>query len=105
MIALGHIRPAFFWGQRTNNNVIIVKELLARMKRAQGRKGFMAFDIDLEKARDRIEWDFTRRALVARNFPSGHSLFSTASLAPNAIVLLNGRELGDPFALTSSFNV
>ena len=62
-------QSAFIPGRRGTDNVIIVQELVHTIGRAKGRKGYMAIKIDLEKAYDRVEWNFIREILLKFNFP------------------------------------
>ena len=63
-------QTAFVPGRRGIDNVIIVQELIHIIGRANGRKGFMAIKIDLEKAYHRIKWSFIREMLIYFNFPA-----------------------------------
>ena len=40
------------------NNIIIVQEIIHSMNNIKGKKGFMAIKADLEKAYDRVNWQF-----------------------------------------------
>ena len=62
-------QSAFILGKRGTDNVIIVQELVHTIGHAKGRKGYMAIKIDLEKAYDRIEWNFIREMFLKFNFP------------------------------------
>ena len=62
-------QAAFVPGRRGADNVVIVQELIHTIRRAKGRKGYMAIKIDLEKAYDRIEWSFIRDMFIYFNFP------------------------------------
>lgn len=55
------------WGV---DNVIIIQELLHTMsQKKEGKVGFMAIKIDLEKAYDRLEWGFIKDTLSLFNVP------------------------------------
>jgi len=51
-------QATFIPNRRVTDNTTIVQEMLHLMRRKQGAKGFMAIKIDLEKAYDRIRWQF-----------------------------------------------
>ncbi|GLU06331.1 hypothetical protein SLE2022_233730 [Rubroshorea leprosula] len=64
------------------------------MHRMKGKKGAMAFKIDLHKAFDSVDWDFLREVLVDFNIPAPLIkliMFSVTSLQLS--VLWNGEEL------------
>lgn len=67
------IAPAqcsFVPGRHSSNNIIIMQEIIHSMKKKKQKSGFMAIKIDLEKAYDRLNWDFVRDTLEDIGFPS-----------------------------------
>ena len=40
------------------HNVIVAQEVIHKMRNAKGKRGYMAIKIDLEKAYDRLDWNF-----------------------------------------------
>lgn len=42
----------------TTDNAIIAQEVVHQMHKKKGKKGFLLFKIDFEKAYDRVDWDF-----------------------------------------------
>ena len=48
----------FIRGRSGSNNIIIAQEVIHKMRTAEGKKGYMAIKIDLEKAYDRLDWLF-----------------------------------------------
>lgn len=40
------------------NNVIITQEVIHSMRIKKGKKGWMVMKINMEKAHDRLRWDF-----------------------------------------------
>ena len=90
-------QSAFVLGRRGMDNMIIVQELIHTLSLKKGKSGFMAIKIDLEKAYDRLEWNFIRDMLNLFKFPPYLiklilSCVSTTSIS----VLINGGKL-DPF--------
>jgi ribonuclease HI len=80
-IIVGRLRPiisnlvspfqaAFVPGRRGIDNVIIAQELIHSIQRKKGRIGQFILKLDLEKAYDRLEWDFIREVLVFFKFPT-----------------------------------
>ncbi|BFG41163.1 hypothetical protein CerSpe_274360 [Prunus speciosa] len=45
------------------DNIVVAQEMLHKFKISKGRKGFIAWKIDLSKAYDRLSWDFIREVL------------------------------------------
>ena len=49
----------FVLGRRTSDNIIIIREVIRTLISHQGRTGYVALKLDLEKAYyDRLEWHF-----------------------------------------------
>ncbi|XP_061352346.1 uncharacterized protein LOC133297248 [Gastrolobium bilobum] len=57
------VQASFVPGRHIQDNIIIVQELIHSMHRMKGRKTFMAIKVDLEKAYDRLNWDFIQKTL------------------------------------------
>lgn len=49
---------SFVPGRHSTDNIIIAQEAIHTMGNKKGKKGFMAIKVDLEKAYDRLNWDF-----------------------------------------------
>jgi len=62
-------QSSFVPGRQISDNIIIVQEVLHSMRRKQGKVGYMAIKIDLEKAYDRIRWPFIRETLQEAQLP------------------------------------
>ena len=80
-IVVGRIRPllnklvspvqaAFVPGRRGLDNIIIAQEQIHSIDNKRGKEGYMAIKVDLEKAYDRLEWNFIHKVLQAYHFPS-----------------------------------
>jgi hypothetical protein len=57
-------QAAFVPGKRGLDNVVIAQELIHSIHRKNGRMGQLILKLDLEKAYDRLEWDFIREVLT-----------------------------------------
>jgi len=79
-IIVGRLRPyldklispmqmAFVPGHKGIDNVIIAQEIIHSLGKKKGRTGYMALKIDLEKAYDKLEWNFIRDMLIRVNLP------------------------------------
>lgn len=77
--------------------MIITQELINTLSLKQGRVRYMAIKIDLEKAYDRLKWNFVRDMLLLFNVPDSLIKLIMSCVASSSIsVLLNGGQL-DPF--------
>ena len=56
-------QAGFMLGRRTSDNIIIVQEVIRTLISRQGRTGYVALKLDLEKAYDRLEWHFIQETL------------------------------------------
>lgn len=50
------------------DNIIVAQELIYTMNHLKGKRGFMAIKVDLEKAYDRMSWDFIEKTLSLAHF-------------------------------------
>lgn len=66
---IGPAQASFIPGRLSADNIVVVQEALHSMRRKKGRKGWMLLKLDLEKAYDRIRWDFLEDTLKAANLP------------------------------------
>lgn len=62
---IGPSQSSFIPGRLSTDNIVIVQEAVHSMGRKKGRKGWMLLKLDLEKAYDRIRWDFLEDTLQA----------------------------------------
>ena len=62
-------QATFVPGKRRADNAIIVQELVHTIGRMKGSRDTMAIKVNLEKAYDRIEWNFIREMLIKFNVP------------------------------------
>ncbi|KAK7282263.1 hypothetical protein RIF29_10909 [Crotalaria pallida] len=60
---ISHTQSSFVPGRQGIDNVVILKEVVHSIKNLKGRKGFMVIKLDLEKAYDRLRWDFIQETL------------------------------------------
>jgi hypothetical protein len=51
-------QTAFVLGRHIQDNSILSHEMLHSLKSKRGRGGLMAVNIDMEKAFDKMEWEF-----------------------------------------------
>ncbi|CAL1380641.1 unnamed protein product [Linum trigynum] len=63
-------QSSFIPGRQTMDNIVVVQEVVHSLRKRKGRKGGMVVKIDLEKAYDRLRWDFLRDTLIEVGLPS-----------------------------------
>ena len=92
------VQAAFVPGRRGTDNVCIAQELLHTLdNKKKGRVGYMAIKLDLEKAYDRLEWNFVHRVLEAFHFPLKLTKIIMSCITTTSIsILVNGSAL-QPF--------
>ncbi|CAA7029675.1 unnamed protein product [Microthlaspi erraticum] len=66
---IGPAQASFIFGRLSTDNIVLVQEAVHSMRRKEGRKGWMLLKLDLEKAYDRIRWDFLEDTLTAVGLP------------------------------------
>ena len=76
------------------DNIVIAQKLIYSMDNKKGKMGYVAIKVDLEKAYDRLEWNFIHKVLRAFQFPHHlvkliMSCISTTSIS----ILVNGESL------------
>ena len=68
-LLIGPAQASFIPGRLSTDNIVIVQEAVHSMRRKKGVKGWMLLKLDLEKAYDRIRWDFLEDTLSAARLP------------------------------------
>ena len=66
---IGPNKTSFVPGRHIVDNIVVVQEVVHSMSRKTGKKGFMAIKVDLEKAYDRLNWDFIFVTLQQTGLP------------------------------------
>lgn len=57
-------QSSFVPGRQITDNIVIVQEVVHTMKTHRNGKGLMMLKLDLEKAYDKVRWDFLQDTLV-----------------------------------------
>jgi hypothetical protein len=57
-LLVGPHQCSFIKGRQSTDNIIIAQEVFHSMRIKKGVKGYMAVKVDLEKAYDRLRWEF-----------------------------------------------
>jgi len=63
-------QSSFVPGRQITDNVIVMQEVLHSMRRKLGFKGWMKIKTDLEKAYDRLRWEFILETLIQMHLPN-----------------------------------
>ena len=91
------VQSTFVLGRRGLDNTIIAQELFHSIDGKKGKMGFMAIKLDLEKAYDRLEWNFIHKVLQAFHFPPKLTrVIMSCISSTNISILVNGGML-EPF--------
>lgn len=68
---IGQFQNAFVLRRSINDNCVIAHEMLYKVKKSKkNAKYSMILNLDLNKAYDRIRWDFVREVLNEVGFPA-----------------------------------
>lgn len=78
----------------------MVQEVVHSMRRKKGRKGSMLLILDLEKAYDRIRWDFLEDMLLTARLPEKWIKWIMQCVTGPSMQLLWNREKIEPFKLS-----
>ncbi|XP_060969677.1 uncharacterized protein LOC133036919 [Cannabis sativa] len=88
-------QAAFIKGRHIAENTMIAREIIHSMKRRRGKKGFMLIKLDLEKAYDKMDWEFIIKVLYQFGFTSPFTDWIKACISVEEIkLLLNGSIVG-----------
>lgn len=67
-VLTGPCQPSFIPGRLTTDNLMVAKEIVHSLRQKKGNLGGLIAKIDLEKAYERVEWDFLQRILMIIGF-------------------------------------
>ncbi|KAH9666673.1 reverse transcriptase domain-containing protein [Citrus sinensis] len=67
---IGPMQTSFVPGRHITENIIIAQEVIHTMRRKSRKIGQMLIKVDLEKAYDRLSWDFIFETLCEAGIPS-----------------------------------
>ena len=86
---LGKGRVALF---QAVDNIIEVQEIIHSMRHMKLKNGAVAKQIDLEKAYDRIRWDFLHQVLIEIGFPDSWIRLIMFIVSSNSFAVLWNKE-------------
>nr|KYP48048.1 LINE-1 reverse transcriptase isogeny [Cajanus cajan] len=85
---------SFIPHRHSKDNIIIFQEVIHSMRYKSGNKGWMAIKIDLEKAYDRLKWNFVKDTLQDIGLPQIFvNLIWASILSPRLRMVWNGEAL------------
>ncbi|XP_030508975.2 uncharacterized protein LOC115723630 [Cannabis sativa] len=88
-------QASFVKGRHIAENTMIAREIVHSMRRRKGKRGFMLIKLDLEKAYDKLDWDFILRVLHQLGFNRPFTEWIKACISVHEIkLLLNGSPAG-----------
>ncbi|CAL1363580.1 unnamed protein product [Linum trigynum] len=89
-------QSSFIPGRQTTDNIIVLQEVLHTLRKKKGKRGGIVMKIDLEKAYDRLRWDFLRDTLKEMGLPSSWIGCIMYCVEHNRMRLLWNGELSQP---------
>ncbi|XP_074267507.1 uncharacterized protein LOC141590888 [Silene latifolia] len=66
---ISETQSGFVPGRQITDNIVVFQEAIHSIRKKKGRLGYMAIKIDLEKAYDRLKWEFIRDTMSDMIFP------------------------------------
>ncbi|MCH86708.1 RNA-directed DNA polymerase (Reverse transcriptase), partial [Trifolium medium] len=90
-------QSSFIPGRSTVDNILVLQESIQTLSHMHGQKGYMIIKLDLEKAYDRLEWNFIEDTLMKLQLP--HQLISLIMkcISPNSLSLNWNGSITDSF--------
>ncbi|CAJ2634326.1 unnamed protein product [Trifolium pratense] len=84
-------QSSFIPGRTIHHNIIVAQEMVHSMAKMKGKRMFMSIKIDLEKAYDRLNWNFIENCMTECKFPSKLiSIIHYCITSPSFRILWNG---------------
>jgi hypothetical protein len=89
------LQSAFVPSRNIQDNTILAHELLHSFKHKRGKGGFMFLNMDMEKAFDKMEWDFILAIMEKLGFHSSWLIWIKLCISSSSFsILLNGSPFG-----------
>lgn len=90
-------QATFIPGRQAADNIMVAQEIIHTIRRSKSKNGLMALKIDLEKAYDRVRWDFLQETLVYFGFPDSWVKLIMACVRSTSFAVLWNGEKTDSF--------
>ena len=94
---IGPQQTNFVPGRHIIDNIVIAQEVIHSMRKKTGKKGFMAIKVDLEKAYDRLNWDFIHNTLQETGLPNDMIQIIMKCITSVTMKVLWNGEVSDEF--------
>ena len=94
---IGPRQTSFVPGRHITENIIIAQEVVHSMRQKMGKKGFMAIKGDMEKAYDRLSWNFNYETLTELALPLDLVRLIMECITSTSMNILWHGELTDDF--------
>jgi hypothetical protein len=87
-------QSSFIPRRTIHHNIIVAQEMVYSMSRMKGNKMFTSIKIDLEKAYDRLDWNFVENCLKVCKFPPNLiNIIQHCITSPSFKILWNGDKI------------
>jgi len=88
-------QTTFVPGRSIHDNILLTREIMHKFKRLNSKHGWAALTLDMEKAYDRLEWDFIIQCLQELGFhPQWISWTKECLTIVSFSILVNGEPCG-----------
>lgn len=94
---IGPTQASFIPRRLSIDNIVVVQEAVHSIRRKKGRKGWMLLKLNLEKAYDRIRWDFLEETLEPAGLSPGWTTRIMECVSEPSMRLLWNGELAKAF--------
>lgn len=75
------------------DNALIAQEIIHHIHKSKSNQGLLAAKLDLEKAYDRVDWDFLEKTLDDFSFPARIVSLIVFCIRSSFFILWNGSKL------------
>jgi len=90
---VGPLQSSFIPGRGTTDNALIAQEIIHHIHKSKSNQGLLAAKLDLEKAYDRVDWDFLEKTLDGFSFPARIVSLIVFCIRSSLFILWNGSKL------------
>ena len=91
------LQASFVPGRHAADNIIMAQEMVHNIRRSKAINGGMMMKLDLEKAYDRVNWDFLMETLELFGFPNESLRLIKSCISTSTIAVLWNGEMTEPF--------
>jgi len=89
------VQSVFIPGRSIHDNILLTSEIMHKFRKVTGKIAWVALKLDMEKAYDRLEWDFIKNCLRQYGFHSRFiKLIMECITTVSYSLLVNGESVG-----------